>query len=144
MNNMASRIVKTGLPVVVALLSLVSCDKPFKLDLDLAVDSHEYNISSKAGQARIFFYTNRSWTLSVEPAGCSWGSVDKTSGNGKADVEEVLFTYGQNTDVDREATLVIKAGGKQESIRIFQPGIAKEWWDGDVSIDDLVVKPQYQ
>lgn len=140
---MVSRIIKTGVTLAVAILSLVCCDKPFKLDLDLAVDSHEYKVSSKAGQARIFFYTNKSWTLSLEPAGCSWGAVNKTSGNGKADVEEILFTYGENTDIDREATLVIKSGGKQEMIRIFQTGLSKEWWNGSVSVDDLVVKPQY-
>ena len=140
---MVSRVIKTGVALAVAVLSLLSCDRPFVLDLDLAVDSHEYNISSKAGQARFFFYTNRSWTLSMDPAACSWASVDKTSGDGKAGVEEILFTYRQNMDIDREATLVIKAGGKQESVKFFQPGLAKEWWDGSVSVDDLVVKPQY-
>ena len=135
--------IKRGVAAVLAVFAFLACERPFSLDLDLAVDSHDYTIGSKAGQARIFFYTNKSWTLSVEPAGCSWGSVDKTSGNGKADVEEILFTYEQNADVDRDATIVIKAGSKQERIRIFQPGVAKEWWDGSVSVDDLVVKPQY-
>ena len=132
---------KRGAAVVLAVFALLSCDRPFSLDLDLAVDSHDYTIGSKAGQARIFFYTNRSWSLSLEPAGCSWGSVNKTSGNGKDDVEEILFTYEQNTDVDRDATIVIKAGSKQERIRIFQPGVAKEWWDGSTTIDDLEIKP---
>ena len=132
---------KRGAAFVFAVFAFISCDRPFSLDLDLAVDSHDYTIGSKAGQARIFFYTNRSWSLSLEPAGCSWGSVNKTSGNGKADVEEILFTYEQNTDVDRDATIVIKAGSKQERIRIFQPGVAKEWWDGSTTIDDLEIKP---
>ena len=138
---MVYRIMKRGAAVVLAVFALLSCDRPFSLDLDLAVDSHDYTIGSKAGQARIFFYTNRSWSLSLEPAGCSWGSVNKTSGNGKDDVEEILFTYEQNTDVDRDATIVIKAGSKQERIRIFQPGVAKEWWDGPTTIDDLEIKP---
>lgn len=140
---MVSKIMKKTAPIIAALFALLSCDKPFALDLPLAVDSREYNISSKAGQARIFFYTNRAWTLSVEPVDCSWGTVNKTSGNGKDDVEEIVFTHEQNTDTDREAVLVITAGDLQERIKIFQPGLAKEWWDGSTSVDDLVIKPQY-
>lgn len=143
MRNMVSKIMKKTAPIIAALFALLSCDKPFALDLPLAVDSREYNISSKAGQARIFFYTNRAWTLSVEPVDCSWGTVNKTSGNGKDDVEEIVFTHEQNTDTDREAVLVITAGDLQERIKIFQPGLAKEWWDGSTSVDDLVIKPQY-
>ena len=143
MRNMVSKIMKKAAPIIAALFALLSCDKPFALDLPLAVDSREYNVSSKAGQARIFFYTNRAWTLSFEPADCSWGTVNKTSGNGKDDVEEIVFTHEQNTDTDREAVLVITAGDLQERIKIFQPGLAKEWWDGSTSVDDLVIKPQY-
>ena len=29
----------------------------------------------------------------------------------------------------------------QEQIKMFQTGVAKEWWDGSFSVDDLVVKP---
>lgn len=143
MRNMVSNIMKKGALIAVALVALLSCDKPFELDLPLAVDSREYNITSKAGQARIFFYTNRSWTLSVEPADCSWATVNKKSGNGKADVEEIIFSHEQNTDIDREAYLVITAGDLQERIKIFQPGLSKEWWDGSTSVDDLIIKPQY-
>ena len=141
MRNMVSRILKSGALIIVALSVLVSCDKPFKLDLTLAVDSHEYNLSSKAGKARIFFYTNRSWTLAIEPADCSWASVSRTSGNGQEDVEEILFTYDKNSDPDRYVILHITAGDLQESIKMFQTGIAREWWDGSVSVEDLVVKP---
>ena len=140
---MVSKIMKKSALLIAALFALLSCDKPFELDLPLAVDSREYHITSKEGQARIFFYTNRAWTLSVEPADCAWATVNKTSGNGKDDVEEIVFTHEQNTDIDREAFLVITAGDLQERIKIFQPGLAKEWWDGSTSVDDLVVKPQY-
>ena len=143
MKNMVSKMIKNGVLLMAALLILVSCDKPFKLDLPLAVDSHEYTLSAKAGQARIFFYTNRSWTLTIEPADCSWAYVNRTSGNGKDDVEEILFTYDQNENPDREVVLHITAGDLHESIKMFQTGIAREWWDGSVSVDDLVVKPQY-
>ena len=142
---MVSEIVRKGLPFMVALLALLACDKPFSLDLPLAVDSHEYTLTSKAGEARIFFYTTRPWTLTLEPADCSWGSVNRTSGSGEEDVEEILFAYEKNADPDRQVTLVITAGDLQEKITISQTGVAREWWDGSVSIDDLnPVTPQYQ
>ena len=141
MRNMVSKTLKSGALIIAALFVLVSCDKPFKLDLPLAVDSHEYNLSSKAGQARIFFYTNRSWTLTIEPADCSWASVSRTSGSGQEDVEEILFTYDKNSDPDRHVILHITAGDLQESIKMFQTGIAREWWDGSTTVDDLVIKP---
>ena len=142
MRNMDSNMIKKGALVIAALFALLSCSKPFELELPLAVDSREYNITSKAGQARIFFYTNRSWTLSIEPADCSWATVNKTSGDGKADVEEIIVTHQKNIDEDREAFLVISAGNLQEKIKIFQPGVTKEWWDGSTSVDDLVIVPR--
>ena len=140
---MVSKIMKTGALVIAALSVLLSCDKPFELDLPLAVDSHEFKLSSKAGQARIFFYTNRAWTLTVEPADCAWATVSRTSGNGQEDVEEILFKYDLNEDADRKAILHITAGELTESITMSQTGIAREWWDGDISVEDLVIKPQY-
>ncbi len=124
------------------LSTVLSCDKPFSLDLPLAVDSHEYNLTVEAGEARLFFYTTREWTLSLDPSDCSWASVNRTSGSGEEDVEEILFTYQENTDADRQVTLVISAGGLQEKITMSQKGLVREWWDGSLSVDDLVVKPQ--
>ena len=111
--------------------------------MPLAVDSHEFKLSSKAGQARVFFYTNRAWTLTVEPADCSWATVNRTSGNGQEDVEEILFKYELNEDADRKAILHITAGELKDSIVMSQTGIVREWWDGQISVDDLVIKPQY-
>ena len=143
MKKMVSKIMKTGALIIAALSVLLSCDKPFELDLPLAVDSHEFKLSSKAGQARVFFYTNRAWTLTVEPADCSWATVNRTSGNGQEDVEEILFKYELNEDADRKAVLHITAGELKDSIVMSQTGIVREWWDGQISVDDLVIKPQY-
>ena len=143
MRNMVSNIMKQGALIIAAMFALLSCNKPFELNLPLAVDSHEYHLSSKAGVARIFFYTNRSWTLTVDPEDCTWASVNRTSGNGQEDVEEILFTYDKNQDPDRQVILHITAGDLQESITMFQTGTSRGLWDGSVSVDDLVIKPQY-
>ena len=145
MLNMRNMVTKAGLSVVAALFVFWACDKPFALDMPLAVDSHEYTLSSKAGVARIFFYTNRAWTLTLDPADCAWASVNKTAGDGKEDPVEILFTYEKNADPDRQVALVITAGDRQERITMSQAGVARDWWDGSLSIDDLnPVQPQYQ
>ena len=141
MSNMVSKMIRKGLPFIVALLAFAACEKPYKLELPLAVDSREYHLSKSEGVARIFFYTTHEWTISLEPADCTWASINRTSGNGEDDVEEILFSYDENADPDREVTIVINAGELQEQIKLFQTGVAKEWWDGSFSVDDLVVKP---
>ena len=141
MNNMVSKMIRKGLPFIVALLAFAACEKPYKLELPLAVDSREYHLSKSGGVARIFFYTTHEWTISLEPVDCTWASINRTSGNGEDDVEEILFSYDENADPDREVTIVINAGELQEQIKMFQTGVAKEWWDGSFSVDDLVVKP---
>lgn len=138
---MVSKMIRKGLPFIVALLAFAACEKPYKLELPLAVDSREYHLSKSGGVARIFFYTTHEWTISLEPADCTWASINRTSGNGEDDVEEILFSYDENADPDREVTIVINAGELQEQIKLFQTGVAKEWWDGSFSVDDLVVKP---
>lgn len=142
MNNMVSKITKHIYILFVLMLAVTACNKPFTLDLPLAVDSHEYTLSSNAGQARIFFYTNRAWSLSLEPE-CPWGSISRTSGDGHEDVEELLFTYEQNEEIDRHVTLVITAGDLQEKIVMSQTGLARDLLEGSQTIDDLIVKPQY-
>lgn len=142
MSNMVSKIINKGLLLFASLLVLAACDRPFTLELPLAVDSHEYILSSKAGEARIFFYTTMPWNIVLEPGDCSWGTLSRTSGNGDEAVEEIVFTYQENQDPDRRVTLVINAGDLQEKIIISQTGIAREWWDGSVGVDDLVIKPQ--
>ena len=141
MSKMVSKMIRKGLPFIVALLACAACEKPYKLELPLAVDSREYHLSKSGGVARIFFYTTHEWTISLEPADCTWASINRTSGNGEDDVEEILFSYDENADPDREVTIVINAGELQEQIKMFQTGVAKEWWDGSLSVDDLVVKP---
>ena len=141
MSNMVSKMIRKGLPFIAAMLAFISCEKPFKLELPLAVDSREYHLNQNEGVARIFFYTTNAWTITLEPADCSWASINRTAGSGEDDVEEILVTYGQNSEPDREVTIVIKAGELQEQIRLFQTGVAKDWWDGSYSVDDLVVKP---
>ena len=140
---MVSKLLNKGLLLIAALLAFSACEKPFKLDIPLAVDSHEYKLRAKAGQARIFFYTNRPGSIATDPGECSWIAINKTSGSGEEDVEEIVITYEQNEEPDRQVTLIITAGDLQESITLFQTGVAREWWDGSTTIDDLIIKPQY-
>lgn len=142
MKNMVSNTMKKGMLLCAVIFTLAACSKPFVLDLPLAVDSHEYTLDSDAGEARIFFYTNRAWTLSIEPADCSWATINRAAGDGKEDVEEIIFKYDENAMADRQVAIVIDAGDLQEKINMFQTGSVRDWFDGSVSVDDLVVKPE--
>ena len=141
MRNMVSKMIKKVFPFVVALLAAVACSKPYELDLPLAVDSHQYNLSKKAGTARIFFYTTHAWNISLEPADCDWATLSRTSGDGKEPVEELLFNYDINANQDRQVTIVINAGGLHQKILMFQAGEAKGWWDDSFSVGDLEIVP---
>lgn len=159
MRNMVSKISRLALPLVASLLCLFGCDKPYSIEYPLAVDSNAYNITAKAGKTRVFFYTDRAWTVSLEyePATRQWASLDKYSGNGEADVEALMLTYEKNPYQERKVTIVINAGDLQEEITFTQAGEGgidpalppfkeedvKEWTDGSSSVEDLnVVKPQ--
>lgn len=141
MNSMVSKIIMKGLPFFALLLALGACSKPFSLDLPLAVDSHDYNLGITSGEARIFFYTAKSWKVTIEPEDCGWAKLNRTSGDGKDDVEELILKYDENNQPDRQVTLVISAGNLQEKITMSQKGIYREWWDGSVTVDDLEIKP---
>lgn len=140
MNSMVSKIIMKGLPFFALLLALGACSKPFSLDLPLAVDSHSYDLNTTSGEARIFFYTTKSWKVTIEPEDCDWAKLNRTSGDGKEDVEELILKYDENNQPDRQVTLVISAGNLQEKITMSQKGIYREWWDGSVTVDDLEIK----
>ena len=141
MKNMVSKIIMKVLPFCALLLALGACSKPFSLDLPLAVDSRKYELTPDAGEARIFFYTTKSWKVTIEPEDCDWAKLNRTSGDGKDDVEELILKYDENNQPDRQVTLVISAGNLQEKITMSQKGIYREWWDGSVTVDDLEIKP---
>ena len=141
MKNMVSKIIMKVLPFCALLLALGACSKPFSLDLPLAVDSHSYNLAIASGEARIFFYTTKPWEVTLEPADCAWATLNRTSGDGTEDVEELILKYEENNQPDRQVTLVISAGDLQEKITMFQKGIYREWWNGSTTVDDLEIKP---
>lgn len=157
MSNMVSKIIRFVMPLVTVLLMAAGCNKPYTLDLPLAVDSHDYSINAKAGKTRVFFYTDRAWTitLSYDPAVREWASINRTSGDGQEQVEEIMFTYDANPYQERKVTLIIQAGDLQETITFtqkgeggidpsmppFNPDDVLEWTEGSSTADDLIVKP---
>ena len=153
---MVSKIIRFAMPAIAVLLMVAGCNKPYTLDLPLAVDSRDYSINAKAGKTRVFFYTDRAWniTLSYEPATREWASINRTSGDGKEQIEEIMFTYQANPYQERKVTLIIQAGNLQERITFtqkgeggidpdmppFNPEDVLEWTEGSTA-DDLEVKP---
>ena len=50
----------TGLFLAAA--AVLSCDKPFEMDLPLAVNSHKLTLSSTSGSTHILIYADGDWT----------------------------------------------------------------------------------
>lgn len=115
-SNMKIRNIITFLILTLAVLS--SCDKAFKLELPLAVDSHLLKLSSGEGSTHILVYADGPWTakLNGDPA---WATIDRNSGEGNS---ELVFTYEENLGIARQAQLILERANLRDTIRLTQSG----------------------
>ena len=101
-----------------ALVLLPSCDKAFELKLPLAVDSHRLKLSQEEGSTHILVYADGAWTASLDRE-LSWASLDRTSGEGNL---EVVFSYGENLGIARQALLILTKDSLRDTVRLIQSG----------------------
>jgi len=101
-----------------AALALASCDKAFELRLPLAVDSHRLKLSQEEGSTHILVYADGAWTASFDRE-LSWASLDRTSGEGNS---EVVFSYGENLGIARQARLILTKGNLRDTVCLTQAG----------------------
>lgn len=99
-------------------LAFSSCDRAFELKLPLAVDSHRLKLSQEEGSTHILVYADGEWTASLE-RGLGWASLDRTSGEGNS---EVVFTYGENLGIARQALIVLTKDSLRDTISLIQSG----------------------
>lgn len=99
-------------------LALSSCDAPFELKLPLAVDSHRLKLPQTGGSTHILVYAEGEWTASLdgEP---QWAELDRSSGEGNS---EVVFAYGENLGIAREARLLLCSDTRRDTVRLVQDG----------------------
>lgn len=98
--------------------ALFSCDAPFELKLPLAVDSHRLKLSQAEGSTHILVYADGDWTASLD-GDPQWAQLDRNSGEGNS---EVVFTYGENLGIAREARLLLATDSRRDTVRLVQDG----------------------
>lgn len=99
-------------------LVLSSCDAPFELKLPLAVDSHRMKLPQTGGSTHILVYAEGEWTASLDGSP-QWAQLDRISGEGNS---EVVFTYGENLGIAREARLLLATDSRRDTVRLVQDG----------------------
>lgn len=119
MNKILSYIGKCAVAAGVAGLLLASCDdKPFEMDLPLAVTSHKLELAQTAGSTHILVYSTGSWRAEFGKT-VDWASLNKVSGEGNSDL---VFTYSANYGLSRTIDLIISKGELKDTILIAQSG----------------------
>lgn len=119
MINKIKHIIHAGAVITGTMLALASCgDKPYELDLPLAVTSHKLDLSQSAGSTHIMVYSTGGWTAEFSPK-VPWASLNKVSGEGNSDL---VFTYSANYGVSRVLNLILNTESVRDTIRIVQAG----------------------
>ena len=105
--------------LVIAIVALMGCDKPFVSSIELAVDSETIKLpSSDDGYFYLHIASNRDWTLAVE-SDKDWLHPEQTSGSGTAYPK---FNYDAYIGaIDREARIVISCDVKTVTVNVIQP-----------------------
>jgi all-beta uncharacterized protein len=105
--------------VIVSLLA--GCKKDdATFNTDLAVDSRFIILNAPADTTKMVIYSDHSWTMENRD-NASWITLKKSSGEG---TEYAIVAVPANTsNYPRAATLLLKAAGKTDTIRLGQRGL---------------------
>ena len=123
---------RTILAALVAAVAVFSCDKPFELDLPLAVNNHNLTLQKTAGSTHILVYANGPWTAEFS-RNVEWASLNKLSGEGNNDL---VLSYSANYGISRSVGIILAAGALKDTINITQIGEVSE---GSVSFGSAAV-----
>lgn len=100
-------------------LMLSSCDKPYSIDIPLAVDSRLVKLTKKEGKTRVVVWSDRDWKCSLYSDIKAWATLDKTEGHGMGDI---MFTYEANPGVTRNIAIALSAGALKDTVWMQQAG----------------------
>lgn len=120
------------LAAAAAAVAVFSCDKPYELDLPLAVTNHNLTLKKAAGSTHILIYADGPWTAGFTQQ-ADWASLNKLSGEGNNDI---VLTYSANYGVSRMIGIVLTKGELRDTIKVTQLG---EITEGAVSFEKAAV-----
>lgn len=102
----------------------VACNRPYSLDLDLAVSRNDIKVSASAGKDYFVVYSTGSWTIDMEPESAGWVRLSDVSGR-KEKVVYVMFD--ENPSVSRAVTFTVTSGDRTCTVYLAQEGAAGEY-----------------
>ncbi len=119
MKNTMKHIFKTLAALFVGALAVLSCDdKPFEMDLPLAVNSHKLSLKKDAGSTHILVYANGPWTAEFDRT-VDWASLNKLSGEGNHDI---VLTFSANYGISRTVGIILTKAELKDTIMVVQDG----------------------
>ncbi|WP_295128781.1 DUF5689 domain-containing protein [uncultured Chitinophaga sp.] len=127
---------KLLLAVSAVLLVTAACRKTeyYKFSTDLAIDSRTITIAAPADTTKFIVYADGDW--SVEPIDtASWLTLTAKSGSGKG--QAVAQLTDNSVNLPRFVRLLVKAGGKTDTVRLQQRGLVPTLAIADVSAQTI-------
>lgn len=131
-NTIIRRIAMVAAAAAAAFGALVSCDKPYEMDLPLAVSQHKITLPKEAGSTHIIVYSDGAWTARLGTP-VTWGGLNKVSGEGNSDI---VFNYSANYGLSRTVNLILAKGELRDTIAINQNGAQTE---GSIAFESTAV-----
>lgn len=109
------------LSLVAGMFLLAACQKEdTTFNTDLGLDSRFIILNAPADTTKIVVYSDHNWTMENKD-NAPWVIVQKGSGSGTA--YAVVEVSANTDDFPRAATLVFKAGGKTDTLKLGQRGL---------------------
>lgn len=101
---------------------LAGCDRPFEMDLPLAVNSRLIELDKESGSTHVMVYSTGAWTAHLTE-NVTWASLNKLSGEGNSDL---VFNYSANYGVARKVGIVLETAELKDTIFVKQKGSVTE------------------
>lgn len=112
---------------IVAILALPvgSCQKPYEMDLPLAVSRANFTVNKEAGQVFFIVYSQANWTAELERP-VTWLRLSRTSGS---NYQQINVSYDENADLSRGVNIIVRSGNLTKKVYVSQ----KAGMSGDIS-----------
>ena len=116
------RSMKKSAFIIICLLAIGSCNKPFEENWQvLRLDYEALNLPADKDKTSINIYYSGAWTAELTDND-GWISISNSSGTGVGRLE---FLFSKNAGLSRAATLTVKGGGETKIVPVKQnAGIA--------------------
>ena len=103
---------------LVALLALPvgSCQKPYEVDLPLAVSRANFTVKKTAGEVFFIVYSQQKWSAEFETP-VTWATLSRTSGDNQT---QVNVTYDENNDLSRGVNIIVRSGKLTRKVYLSQ------------------------